>query len=115
MVVRGLNGANALYRETSVLFDGEEKPGEMEQLAGNAATSTMGHESERHVARYWATQPTELDVNDLFSTGEIQDDKRSSAISSYHSHELKEYSAGPSGVRTFSGAFKSFDGTGVAV
>ena len=115
MVVRGLDGANALYRETSVLFDGEEKPGEMEQLAGNAATSTMGHESERHVARYWATQPTELDVNDLFSTGDVVDDKRSSAISSYHSHELKEFAPGPSGKRSFNVGLKSFEGTGVAV
>ncbi|VDB84795.1 unnamed protein product [Peniophora sp. CBMAI 1063] len=102
--------------ETSVLFDGEEKPDEMQQLAGNAATSTIGHGNGGAVARYWATQPTELDVNDLFSTGDIQDDKRSSAISSYHSHELKEFAvAGPSGVRSFSAGLKSFEGTGVAV
>ncbi|KZV61446.1 hypothetical protein PENSPDRAFT_294602 [Peniophora sp. CONT] len=101
--------------ETAVLFDGEEKPGEMEQLAGNAATSTMEFTRDVGAPRYWATQPTELDVNDLFSTGDVGDDKRSSAISSNHSHELKEYVAGPSRVRSFRGGLKSFEGTGIAV
>lgn len=106
--------AQSFPQETAVLFDGEEKPSEIEQLAGHAATSTMGRDNDGAGARYWATQPTELDVNDLFSAGEILDDKRSSAISSYHSHELKELVAGPSRVKSF-GGLKSFEGTGVAV
>lgn len=101
--------------ETSVLFDGVEKPGEMEQVAGNAATSTMDRADGGAVARYWATQPTELDVNDLFSTGDVVDDRRSSAISSYHSHELKGLSPAPSGVRSSNRELKSSEVTGAAV
>jgi len=80
--------------ETAVLFDGEERPAEFEQLGGEAATMTM---ERSHVQN--ATIIVEMDVPDLFNTMTSPDVKRASVISSNHTHELAGSNCADSWVR----------------
>jgi hypothetical protein len=70
--------------ETAVLFDGEEKPAEMEHVAGEAATITMDR------TRHGLGTNVGADVASLFSTASVSspDEKVSSAISSNHTVEV---------------------------
>ncbi|KAI0029707.1 general substrate transporter [Vararia minispora EC-137] len=74
--------------ETAVLFDGEDFPAEIELHAGEAATVTM----ELTRADNRMTDVANADAKTV-------DDKRSSAISSNHTHELPGLSRADSWVR----------------
>jgi hypothetical protein len=98
--------AGRTLEETAVLFDGEDITANMEHHAGEAATITMDQLSRPGNAAGFRATEYDLDAgvtDSLFSIAgadtKVVEEKRTSAISSNHTHEIPGLSRADSWVR----------------